>query len=117
MFDLDKWQEIYSTIRKNKLRTILTGFSVAWGIFMLIILLGSGYGLENGVRQEFEGDATNTLWVNQGITSMPYQGYKPGRFIQFTNSDYDATKTMEDVEHISGRFAIWENNTISYKNE
>ena len=117
MFDLDKWQEIYSTIRKNKLRTFLTGFSVAWGIFMLIVLLGSGYGLENGVRKEFEDDATNTLWVNQGVTSMAYKGYKPGRFIRFTNEDYDNTKKVEDVEYISGRFTIWENNTLSYKNE
>ena len=117
MFDLDKWQEIYSTISKNKLRTFLTGFSVAWGIFMLIILLGSGYGLENGVRAEFEDDAANTLWVNQGTTSTTYKGYKPGRFIQFTNDDYNETKKIKDVEHISGRFTIWENNTLSYKNE
>ena len=117
MFDLDKWQEIFSTISKNKLRTFLTGFSVAWGIFMLIFLLGSGYGLENGVRQEFEGDATNTLWVNQGTTSMAYKGYKPGRSIRFTNEDYDNTKEISDVEYISGRFTIWENNTLSYKNE
>ena len=117
MFDLDKWQEIYSTISKNKLRTFLTGFSVAWGIFMLIFLLGSGYGLENGVRKEFEDDAANTLWINQGVTSMSYKGYKPGRFIQFRNEDYDQTKTLKDVEHISGRFTIWENNTLSYKNE
>lgn len=117
MFDLDKWQEIYSTIRKNKLRTFLTGFSVAWGIFMLIILLGSGYGLENGVRKEFEDDAANTLWVNQGTTSMAYEGYKPGRFIRFTNEDYEETQKVKDIEHISGRFTIWENNTLSYKNE
>jgi len=117
MFDLDKWQEIYSTISKNKLRTFLTGFSVAWGIFMLIVLLGSGYGLENGVRKEFEGDAANTIWVNQGVTSTKYKGYKPGRFIRFTNDDYDHSKTMNNVEHISGRFTIWENNTLSYKNE
>lgn len=117
MFDLDKWQEIYSTISKNKLRTFLTGFSVAWGIFMLIILLGSGYGLENGVRKEFEDDAANTLWVNQGVTSTKYKGYKPGRFIRFTNEDYNETKKVKDVEHISGRFTIWENNTLSYKNE
>jgi len=117
MFDLDKWQEIFSTISKNKLRTFLTGFSVAWGIFMLIVLLGSGYGLENGVRMEFEDDATNTLWVNQGTTSIAYQGYKPGRRIRFTNDDYENTKKIDDVEHISGRFTIWENNTLSYKNE
>ncbi|MCD4734463.1 MAG: ABC transporter permease, partial [Bacteroidales bacterium] len=117
MFNLDKWQEIYSTIRKNKLRTFLTGFSVAWGIFMLIILLGSGYGLENGVKKEFEGDAENTLWVNQGVTSVPYKGYKPGRFIRFTNEDFDQTKRVKDVEYLSGRFTIWENNTLSYKNE
>jgi len=117
VFDLDKWQEIYSTIRKNKLRTFLTGLSVAWGIFMLIILLGSGYGLENGVRKEFEDDAANTLWVNQGVTSMAHEGYKPGRFIQFRNNDYENIKKIRDVENISGRFTIWENNTLSYKNE
>lgn len=118
VFDPDKWQEILSTIKKNKLRTFLTGFSVAWGIFMLIILLGSGNGLENGVRKEFEGDATNTIWVNQGQTSMPYKGLQAGRRIQFTNEDYELVKNnVPGIDKISGRLTIWQNNLISYKKE
>lgn len=118
IFDWDKWQEIFETMKKNRLRTFLTGFSVAWGIFMLIILLGSGNGLENGVRSEFEGDATNTLWINPGQTSTPYKGLKAGRTIQFTNEDYDLmNQEIPHIDKISGRLNIWQNNTISYKKE
>lgn len=117
MFDLDKWQEIFSTISKNKLRTILTGFSVAWGIFMLIILLGSGYGLENGVQQEFAGDAVNYLSINAGITSKPYKGMKPGRRLRFTNEEKEQLGALEGVDKYSGRARVWTNNTLSYKNE
>ena len=117
MFDLDKWQEIFSTISKNKLRTILTGFSVAWGIFMLIILLGSGYGLENGVRKQFTGDAVNYLSINPGITSMPYKGMKPGRHLRFTNEDKNRLGAMEGVDQYSGRSFVRANNVLSYNNE
>ena len=118
MFDLDKWQEIFHTIRKNKLRTFLTGFSVAWGIFMLMVLLGSGNGLENGIKSEFQGDAVNRIWVTQGQTTLPYKGMKPGRRIQFTNEDYESAKNnIEGIEYISGRFNIFQNTTVSYKNE
>lgn len=117
MFDIDKWQEIFSTIRKNKLRTLLTGFSVAWGIFMLIILLGSGYGLENGVKREFTGDAVNYLSINAGITSMPYKGMKPGRNLRFTNVEKDQLGGLDGVDKSSGRSRVWQNNTLSYGNE
>ena len=117
MLDLDKWQEIFSTIRKNKLRTFLTGFSVAWGIFMLIILLGSGYGLENGVKEQFKGGAVNGIWISSGMTSKPYKGLQPGREIKFTNKDYEMVKaTPGPIDLISARIWIWENNTFSYRN-
>jgi putative ABC transport system permease protein len=118
MFDTDKWQEIFSTIRKNKLRTFLTGFSVAWGIFMLMILLGSGNGLQNGVNKQFESSATNTIWVWSGQTSMPYKGMKPGRNIQLVNEDYDAVKkSVKGIDKSSSRYNMWGSNTLSYKKQ
>lgn len=118
MFIIDRWIEIISVIRRNKLRTFLTGFSVTWGIFMLIILLGSGHGLENGVHDQFKSSAVNTLWVWGGETSKAYKGYKPGREIGFKNEDYDdIVNNIDGVEHLSGRLFIWGNSTITYKTE
>jgi len=118
MFIIDRWEEILSTIKKNKLRTFLTGFSVAWGIFMLIILLGSGQGLENGVHDQFESSAVNTLWVWGGETSVAYKGLKPGRDISFENDDYyNIKQQVKGIEYIAGRTHVWGDNTISYKNE
>ncbi|MEJ2595498.1 MAG: ABC transporter permease [bacterium] len=118
MVIIDRWEEIFSTIRKNKLRTFLTGFSVAWGVFMLIILLGSGTGLENGVRDQFRSSAVNTLWVWGGETSKAYKGLKPGRDITFENEDYEnIRKNVDGIGRIAGRTFVWENNTISYKGE
>ena len=117
MFDVDKWQEIFSTIRKNKLRTFLTGFSVAWGIFMLIVLLGSGYGLENGVRRQFEDDGTRIIGIHQGTTTKAYKGMQPGRQIQFTNEDYMALSNIANVDNSTGRFTIEGSQPIAYKND
>ena len=117
MFDRDKWQEIFHTIEKNKLRTFLTGFSVGWGIFILIILLGFGEGLHYGVRNSFKDTSTNSIWVFSGQTSMPYKGMKPGRYIRFENSDYElVSQQMPEVVESSGRFYLG-NNEVSYKGE
>ena len=116
MFDIDKWQEILATIKKNRMRTFLTGFSVAWGIFMLMILLGAGNGLSNGVSENFMRDAVNAMWLWSGRTSIPYQGMKENRQIQLTNADYDIIKDLEGIEHTSGRYYIG-GNMFSYGNE
>ncbi|MEP6036823.1 MAG: ABC transporter permease, partial [Nonlabens ulvanivorans] len=88
MFNIERWQEIFETISKNKLRTFLTSLSVAAGIFILVILLGFSSGIENGVRAQFEGDATNRIQVSTRTTTKGYNGLNPGRQLQMTNSDY-----------------------------
>jgi putative ABC transport system permease protein len=85
---------------------------------MLILLLGSGTGIENGIKNEFRNVATNSIWVHPGQTSKPFKGLQPGRQIEFTNTDYDEIKTnLEGVEHITARYYLWNTNLISYQKE
>ena len=79
--------EIWESVRRNKLRTSLTGFSVAWGIFMIIVLLGAGNGLMNSFNQDSEGFASNTMEIYPSVTSQPYQGYKTGRYMTLNEQD------------------------------
>lgn len=97
MFDTDSWQEIFATIKKNKLRTFLTCFGVFWGIFMLVVMLGSGAGLRNGILKDFEGTATNSLFCWAQKTSRPYKGMKPGRSFNFTNEDTRALRSLPEL--------------------
>jgi putative ABC transport system permease protein len=103
MFDLERWQEIFDTIRKNKLRTFLTGVSVASGIFILVILLGFGQGMQNGISYEFEQDATTIVEVWPGVTTKEYKGLNPGRRIQLRNENYETANSLfgEEVEYKS----------------
>ena len=118
MFDIDKWQEILDTLRKNKLRTLLTGFSVAWGILMLVVLLGSGEGLSQGIDHQFRDDAVNSIWVFSGTTSMPHEGLAPGRQVQLTNDDHEEVKERVDgVEHITSRYWIRGSSTVNYRDK
>ena len=105
MFDADKWQEIWHTMKKHKLRTALTAFGVFWGIFMLVILLGAGKGLQNGAVQNFD-IAKNSFFVWTQQTSVPYAGFKAGRSIDLTNDDYRALKQISELKHISPRNRI-----------
>lgn len=109
MFNLERWQEIFETIRKNWLRTILTMISVFFGIFILVILLGFGQGMQNGIAQEFEQDATNRIGVWTGVTSVEHKGLNPGRFIELRNEDYDILlkKYEDDLEFKSSIYRIW----------
>ena len=116
MLDLDQWHEIFSTIKKNKLRTVLTGISVAWGIFMLVILLGSGNGLAKGVIYNFS-DAKNSIWMGGGQTSKAYGGLNAGRRIELKNEDLEMVrKKYKDIDNLSARYGINGDNLISYKN-
>ncbi len=81
--------EIWESIRRNKLRTSLTGFSVAWGIFMIIVLLGAGNGLMNSFNQDSEGYASNTMEIYPSVSSVPYRGYKEGRWMKLDERDLD----------------------------
>lgn len=97
----------------------MTGFSVAWGIFMLILLLGSGKGLQNGMENNFSGTSKNALWIWSRRTQVAYDGLKAGRRIQFTDQDVVELKRRlgDDFDHISGRFYISGEARVTYQNE
>lgn len=99
MFDIERWQEIFDTIRKNKLRTFLTGLSVASGIFILVILLGFGQGMQNGISEEFREDAATSIWVWPRRTTVEYQGLNPGRQIQLRNENFETVTNAFESDY------------------
>ena len=117
MFSIDTWKEIFETIQKNKLRTFLSGFTVAIGIFIFVVLYGFGNGLTNTFTKFFGDDATNVFFIFPGRTSVPYAGYKANRRIEFDNSD------LEDIEKNFAMFIdyvtprVFGNGLVKYKNE
>ena len=106
MFSIDRWQEVFDTLRRNKLRTILTAISVAWGILVMVVLLGLGRGLDNGLRFNFRREASNSIWMSAAKTSIPFQGYDVGRHLTFENRDFERAKAVAGVDHISGQYFI-----------
>jgi len=117
MIDIDKWNEIYNTVKKHKLRTALTAFGVFWGIFMLVVLLGAGKGLENGITSEFNV-AKNAVFIWTQRTSVPYMGLKAGRFIQMTNDDVAAIKAnIPEVGVVAPSNQLEGDFTVNYKDK
>lgn len=104
MFDRDKWNEILEALTANTFRTILTAFGVFWGIFILVILLAAGNGLENGVKKGFDGIATNTMFMWSQTTSKPFKGLPATRQFDFKNGDIAALKeNFPDLLYVSPR--------------
>lgn len=118
MFTRDNWQEIFQTLRKNKIRTLLTAFGVFWGIFMLIIMLGSGSGLENGVSSGMGDFATNSFFIWPQRTTISYKGFPRGRYFNFNNDDIEALKAnINEIKYIAPKIQGWSagdgtNNTV-----
>lgn len=113
---MDRFYELYETLRTAKLRTAVTALSVAWGIFMLVILLGAGTGIERGAEYGFRDDATNAIWIYRGTTSLPFEGQKIGRNVALDDEDFEGLKrNVDGLEHITGRFYISGQFTVSYQ--
>jgi putative ABC transport system permease protein len=115
MFDLDKWQEIWQTITRNKTRSIFTAFGVFWGILMLTILLGTGNGLENGMMSNLEGFATNSCFFYAGRTSENYKSFKKGREWNMHSEDLKVLlANIPEIQYLSPMVfgSSSENNTV-----
>lgn len=112
---VDALQEIFGTLQRNKLRSALTALSVAWGMLMLVVLLGAGRGLQKGAAYEFRDDAVNSLWLYAGKTSRPFGGRGPGREVKLMNDDYAALeRNFPVIDHITARFYMYGEFTVSY---
>lgn len=107
-FDLNRWQEIFSVMWANRLRTTLTAFSVWWGIFMLVLLLGSSNGLKNSVERDFADTLVNIFWVRTSRTAEPFQGLPKNRQITLHSRDLEMLKSeFDDIELAVGRYYLF----------
>jgi putative ABC transport system permease protein len=111
---LDGLQEILFTLRQNKLRTVLTAFGVFWGIFMLVLLLGAGRGMQNGIYEDFGSDVLDFVIVWTGDTSLAYHGMGPGRRIQLHEADIEALEQQVPGIRLISAERFVENGTITY---
>lgn len=120
MFDLDKWKEIWATLRSNRLRTFLTAFGVFWGILMLMAMLGFGSSIQAGSKRQMKGMATNLLFCWGQQTTESFDGLPPGRQVKFDVGDIEILRRLPGVEHLAPRLQLggWMNNfTVQYESK
>lgn len=120
MFDLDKWKEIWATLRSNRLRTFLTAFGVFWGILMLMAMLGFGSSIQTGSQRQMKGMATNLLFCWGQQTTESYDGLPPGRQVKFNIDDIELLRRLPGVEHLAPRLQLggWMNNfTVQHESK
>ena len=116
--DIEKWNEIFISISKHKLRTALTALGVFWGIFMLVILLGAGKGLQNGIAYNFRSSAINSVWFHSGWTSKEFNGLPTNRRIIFTSEDVEQIEDrFPQIPHVAGRIYLSGNMILKYKDK
>lgn len=116
-FDIDSYREIADSLVRNKSRSLLTGFGVFWGIFMLLFLMGGGDGLKQLISSNFEGFATNTAIMVSSTTTKPYKGLKKGRYWQFTYTDVARIKAMmPELETVTPIVSNWGQEAVNGTN-
>ncbi|MBQ6578378.1 MAG: ABC transporter permease [Bacteroidales bacterium] len=107
-FDVDRFREIYETLIRNKSRSILTGFGVFWGIFMLLFMMGGGQGVKDLIQVELQGFATNSGFIVPMETSLPYQGFRSGRTWTVTMDDIERLKRgIPEIATVTGNLSVW----------
>ena len=113
-FDIDSFRETADSLTRNRRRTILTGFGVFWGLFMLLFMIGGGQGLKGLLQENFGGFASNTMVLISSNTSKPYKGLPEGRYWNFTRTDIDRLKQMvPELDVVSPMISGW-GNTVEY---
>lgn len=117
MFDLDRWREIFESIRSNILRTVLSGFTVALGLYIFIVLFGIGTGLKNAFTEGFTRDAANLITIFSGKTSMAYGGLQSDRQVVLKNEDFEQVidSDPQKMENATPRYST--NMTVKYGKE
>jgi len=113
-FDIDSYREVFDTLSRNRSRTLLTGFGVFWGLFMLLFMLGGGQAVKSMLQKNFEGFASNAVIIVASETTKPYKGMPEGRSWNLTNKDVARLRAMvPELDVVTPTIAVWGGNATN----